>query len=205
MKVKGGRLRARFTPIVVGGACLFSCAVSSTPVSDLHDASRPPQTGDERDAAAASSGVIATALPQSDSVCPPDTSVPPPARDCPSERVSGANKVDDEVWQQLDESAGPVQVILTINGGPKVCPLPECPDRTCPAREAELAYFDEQIIQSQRCVHALLETLGVTGYEVLSLANAVSATLTRAQVEAVAEHPHVDSVNAVFDDDVPPP
>jgi hypothetical protein len=138
--------------------------------------------------------------------CPPDLTKPIPVTVCPAERTAISGKISDED-QVLFSSGGtmPFDVVITIEGGAHICPVEACADPpSCPARDAILARYEAESLESQRCVRALIESEGGTSSpQVFWLGNSFSATLTWVQIQSVATHPHVVSIVAIVP--TPPP
>jgi hypothetical protein len=131
--------------------------------------------------------------------CPPDLTKPIPVAVCPAERTAISGKMSEED-QLLFSSGGtmPHDVMIQIAGGAHHCPLEECPDpQSCPARDAVLARYQAENQESQRCVRALIESEGgMSSPEVFWIVNAFAATLTWEQIQVVATHPHVISIDS---------
>jgi hypothetical protein len=87
--------------------------------------------------------------------------------------------------------------MITVRGGAMVTPLPSCPERgtTCAAAEATTNRWSSENRQSQKCVRELIVSLGGTPHaEVFWLVNDFVADLTWAQIQIVATHPDVVSI-----------
>ena len=122
---------------------------------------------------------------------------------CPEANDSSAGKISGA--EQLAGNPGPHACIIGVEGGGDaralnvLCPSKgPCPERAS-AREALLAKH----LESQRCVRAFLDELGVTYGKEALFGNAFNAQLTTEQIARVAAHPHVQSIAVLVD--TPPP
>ena len=87
--------------------------------------------------------------------------------------------------------------MITVAGGATVSMLPSCPDRgtPCPAADAKMSQWSAENLQSQKCVRELIVSVGGTPHaEVFWLVNDFVADLTWAQIQIVATHPDVVSI-----------
>jgi hypothetical protein len=137
--------------------------------------------------------------------CPPDFDAPIIAPICSSETVSNTGKFSSEaaaIWQASTE---PNEVIIAVRREHHLCPLPDCPGRTgCPERDRYLAWQDEMARASQACVRALIASIGGTASdEVFAVGNALPAFLSWGQIQTVAAHPDVLSMESNIG--LPPP
>ncbi|HET8933236.1 MAG TPA: hypothetical protein VFN67_07360 [Polyangiales bacterium] len=137
--------------------------------------------------------------------CPIDPKQPVAKPECTQERDGGRK------WSQRSEAEwsaapGPIRVLLAINGGHMSCGAPDCPPRPnpCPEQEAVQMFLEEWNWQSQRCVRALIQELGGTATdERFWLVDTMVAELTWAQIQEVAKHPHVRTIESSLSS--PPP
>jgi hypothetical protein len=137
--------------------------------------------------------------------CPPDLTKAIPTEDCPMTRDSGDGKIGAEDAAQFAQGVEPFDVLVTVLGGPVICPLPVCATSTCPERAAIIARWQAESLASQQCVRALVSELGgSSAADTIWLVNAFEATLTSAQIEAVSQHPQVVRIE-LNQKPVPPP
>jgi hypothetical protein len=97
--------------------------------------------------------------------------------------------------------------MVAIRGGAHICPLPECPgrDQPCPDRDRYTSRWQSENADAQHCVRELITQIGGTSNpETFWLVNEFEATVTWAQIEMVAAHPHVLRIGLV-DSGSPPP
>lgn len=116
---------------------------------------------------------------------------------CTRDRTSAAGKFSPADQAMWETSAGPVEVMITVKGGATVTPLPKCPDRgtPCAAADAMTSRWSAENLQSQQCVRELIVSVGGTPHaEVFWLVNDFVADLTWAQIQIVATHPDVVSI-----------
>jgi hypothetical protein len=86
-----------------------------------------------------------------------------------------------------------------VRGGAKICPVPECPaeGEPCPELEQLEAYWTAENRASQLCVRDYLSQLGGTVQSEFVFINGFQATLTWAQLDQLAAHPHVSGIYGV--------
>jgi hypothetical protein len=123
--------------------------------------------------------------------CPPDVSLPIPTRICPAARESGTSKL----MGQFPQDGSPIVVVVGVSGGAPVCDVGSCRDGNCPQQMAIWDYWAAENFASQRCVRDLIESVGGTSTpERFWIVDMLVATLTWEQIQAVATHPHVTSI-----------
>jgi hypothetical protein len=120
-------------------------------------------------------------------------------------RDSGDGKIGAEDATYIAQGVEPFDVLVTVLGGPVICPLSSCATHTCPDREAIIARWQAESLASQQCVRALVSELGgSSAADTIWLVNAFEAKVTRAQIEAVSQHPQVVRIE-LNRKPVPPP
>lgn len=137
------------------------------------------------------------AIASAGSGCPPDFSVPVAPVECTSDRESPDGKLSSAARNALEGTSGPQQVVIRVRGGATICTLPECPGppSPCPERDMYTALWQAQNAESQHCVRALITEVGGTSEPTVEwLVNFISATLTWDQIQVIASHPHVLSI-----------
>jgi hypothetical protein len=133
---------------------------------------------------------IATATPG----CPPDLQAPIPPTSCALARESGEGKISPANRTRFQQSVGLERIQIGVAAGARICPLPLCPGRAevCPEREAFLARWKAENLESQRCVREFIDDLGGTSSPDVSwMVNWFYATVPGRQIEVLATHPHV--------------
>ena len=149
-----------------------------------------------------------TSLSNSDSSAPaPGADSSAPAPSCPTGQEPIDGKITDADRMRFEATSGSMTVIIMVEGGAQVGPLPECPaDRAqpCPARDGVVSQWETENLASQSCVRALIASTGGTADPTtLWLVNAFTATLTWEQIQVVAAHPQVIDVES--NGGTPPP
>jgi hypothetical protein len=137
------------------------------------------------------------AIDSAASGCPPDFNSPVAPVACPSDRESFDGKISAAARSALEGSSGPQQVIVRVRGGATICALPQCPGQgqPCPERDMYTALWTAENAESQHCVRDLITQIGGTSDPaVYWIANFFNATLTWAQIQLVAAHPHVSGI-----------
>lgn len=130
--------------------------------------------------------------------CPPSFDTPVATVSCPDAREPIDGKLSASTRSALETSTGPQNVIVRVRGGATLCPLPQCPgpDQPCPERDKYTARWQAENAESQRCVRDLITQIGGTSDPTVEwLTNFFGATLTWAQIQAVAAHPHVAGID----------
>jgi hypothetical protein len=190
-------------------AALSGIACGSTPALVTGDRQTPkpmtPDGGDAQtpavmtpDAAGDAMTVTTTAQEQ----CPPDVSLPIPTRTCPATRESGAGKIMGKF--PTDGSA--VVVLIGVSGAAPVCDVGSCREGNCPQQMAIWDYWAAENLASQKCVRDLVDSVGGSSSpEQLGFVDFFVATLTWAQIQTVATHPHVESISPSEGGGTPPP
>ena len=117
------------------------------------------------------------------------------------EPIDGKISAAHRVW--FETMSGAMTVIIGAEGGAKVCPLPDCSVRPCAERDAFLDRWQAENLASQRCIRDLIVSIGGTADATAFLGNSFAAMLTWEQIQVVAAHPHVTSVEANIP--TPPP
>ncbi|HET6284051.1 MAG TPA: hypothetical protein VFH73_24050 [Polyangia bacterium] len=137
--------------------------------------------------------------------CPPDLTSPIPITVCPAERTSIAGKLSESAQLKFSTAgATAFDVMILVAGGAQHCPLPECSQVPCPAREAVQRRWAAENLEAQRCVRALVDSVGGTSnVEVFAITNVFEATLNWEQIQIVAQHPHVLQIDP--NEPTPPP
>ncbi|HEX6272290.1 MAG TPA: hypothetical protein VFZ53_04600 [Polyangiaceae bacterium] len=128
--------------------------------------------------------------------CPLDTTVPPPVPECGEVREATAGKWTEESEERWSATPDAHDVIVQVRGAARNCPT-SCPPapNACPSFERQQEYMSEWNWQSQRCVRELIDAVGGTAtQERFWLVDMIVATLTWSQIQAVAEHPHVQTI-----------
>ncbi len=126
--------------------------------------------------------------------CPPDLQSPIHPTSCNPARESAEGKITPVAQARFRQSVGLEHIQISVAAGATICPLPLCPGRAeaCPEREAIMARWKAENLESQRCVRGLIDALGGTSSPDVSwLVNWFDATLPGPQVEVLATHPHV--------------
>ena len=88
----------------------------------------------------------------------------------------------------------PAGVMIGVRGGAMVCMLPPCMTRPCATAESWSQRWQEENRASQRCVRELIAQIGGTAIPDVFGVNFVAAKLTWSQIQEVAAHPHVSSI-----------
>lgn len=114
---------------------------------------------------------------------------------CPDHREPIEDKILDRAALEVD---GVHEVLIAVRGGATPCQI-ECPGRPpCPALDAATAQWAADNLTSQRCVRAELEALSTTpDPDTTWLVNMITVELTWPQIEAIAAHPHVATIEPV--------
>lgn len=152
-----------------------------------------------------SSGLTLDELPEG---CPPSYSEPSTAPVCEhvAEPLDGKLTEDAvELWSSSEPTVA-FDVLVGVRKNYVVCPRPACPGtaRQCAELDEYISWIEQVSRASQTCVRALIDDLGgVPSDESFTLGNGFPATLTWAQIQAVASHPDVVSVSVTIF--VPPP
>ncbi|MBL8954716.1 MAG: hypothetical protein JNK82_28320 [Myxococcaceae bacterium] len=133
--------------------------------------------------------------------CPPDLTKPIPTVTCPAvtEPIDAKLSADDRRRFEQADATTKHDVVLQVRGGAKICRLPQCPPppAVCEAKDQLTTRWRDENAEAQRCVRDAITAAGATAdADVLWLVNIVSASLTWAQLQAVAAHPHVLQVEA---------
>lgn len=133
--------------------------------------------------------------------CPPDLTKPIQTVMCPAGREPIDGKLSSNDRSRFSQAAATEKhdVLVLVRGGAKICQLPQCPPppAVCEAKDQLTARWRDENAEAQRCVRDLIAAEGGTASsDVLFLVNAVSASLTWAQIQAVAAHPHVLQVES---------
>ena len=120
-----------------------------------------------------------------------DSSAPAPG--CPTAQEPTDGKIIDADRMRFEAAGGSMVVLISVEGGTQVGPLPACPtDRSCPERDAAISRMEQENLASQGCVRALITSIGGNADPTtLWLVDAFTATLTWDQIQIVAGHPHV--------------
>jgi hypothetical protein len=138
--------------------------------------------------------------------CPPDLTSPIPGVDCPVDREPITGKISDADRTALAAASGPVGVLVRVRGGAVICQLPPCSAQPCPERERIVARWTDQNLASQLCVRELIAGLGGKSDPTSTwLIDSFEATLTWDQIQTVAAHPHVASIESKIGGGPPPP
>jgi hypothetical protein len=106
-------------------------------------------------------------------------------------------------WQA---SQAPNDVLISVTEGAHVCRLPECPsgEKGCPAVNTLINFWEEEDRAAQACVRDAIAAVGGSASpEVLGLINAFEAMLTWDQLQIIARHPHVESIESNQGDSPP--
>jgi hypothetical protein len=127
--------------------------------------------------------------------CPPDLAAPIPVAVCTDQREAGDAKMTDADKAAFQKATGAVAVMVGVRGGAASCPLPECPATPCPEQDAAIMRASQENLASQACVRQLVASLdGMASPDTFWLINAFTATLTWAQIQAVAAYPDVTRI-----------
>jgi hypothetical protein len=138
--------------------------------------------------------------------CPLDTNAPIPKPQCSDVRESPEGKwsaADRARWQSSPDA----QLVLLLLQGRQLCTFPGCPPmpNPCPEADSYVAYLEQWNWESQQCVRTLIHDVGGTASEErFWLVNSIAASLTWSQIQAVAAHPQVLSVESAQDGSLPP-
>lgn len=134
--------------------------------------------------------------PEPPSGCPPVLSAPVPPKICATTTELSEGKISSVDRARWESTGGAHRVLVTVRGGAKVCPLPNCP-AACDERDRFIARWKEENREAQRCVRDLLMAVGGTAApEPFWLVNAFDAVLTWEQIQRVAVHPDVERIEA---------
>jgi hypothetical protein len=131
--------------------------------------------------------------------CPPDTTKPIPVTLCPAGNEPMAGKLSPADLATLSASPHAVPVLVTVAGGADVCALPSCATSTreCPTHDDAIVYWQRKNLASQRCVRERVAAIGgSTGGDPYWIVNSFEAVLTWPQIQLLATHPHVLSIEA---------
>ena len=122
--------------------------------------------------------------------CPPDVTLPIPTRTCPTARDSGAGKL----MGQFPQDGSPIVVVVGVSGAAPVCPIATCRGG-CPEQTSITDFWAAENFASQTCVRDFISAVGGTATdERFWIVDALVATLTWDQIQVVATHPHVTSI-----------
>lgn len=138
--------------------------------------------------------------------CPPNYNAAVPVPECTSDVQAITGKFSAAAEAGWQASTMPNEVVIAVRRGNSLCPLPACPGRAtaCPELERYNARIAEEAKASQTCVRSLVATAGGTASdEVLTLGNALLATLTWQQIQTVAAHPDVQQISPRYGDAPP--
>lgn len=139
--------------------------------------------------------------------CPPNYDEPVAQPTCPSaltDPVEGKfTAASRAAWEASTEAN---EVVIAVRRTDPVCPRPACREpMQCPEASQYAARMQEEAAASQACVRALITSIGGTASpEIFTLGNSFPATLTWAQIQTVASHPHVVQIDGRFDNSLPP-
>jgi len=137
-----------------------------------------------------SPGASATSDVVAQTQCPPDVTLPIPTRTCPAARDSGTGKLQGT----FPKDGSSVVVMVGVSGAAPVCAVPECRGG-CPEQTALTDYWAAENFASQKCVRDMIAAVGGSATdERFSIVDAIVATLTWEQIQMVATHPHVVSI-----------
>ncbi len=143
-----------------------------------------------------SSGLTLDELPEG---CPPSYTAPNSQPSCDQTSEPFARKVTpDSVALWSSEPTTAFEVLVAVAKNYVACPRPACPGtaKQCPERDNYNAWLASASQASQTCVRHLISELGgISSAESFTLGNGFAATLTWAQIQAVASHPDVISVS----------
>jgi len=139
--------------------------------------------------------------------CPPHYDSPVSTPQCSSRTEDIAGKFTAASAAAWAVSSGANRVIVAVRRDKDLCPAPVCPDRgiDCPENARYWNRVAEETQASQSCVRALIATIGGTASsEVFVLGNGFPASLTWSQIQTVAAHPDVLSLERAEGGNPPP-
>jgi hypothetical protein len=118
---------------------------------------------------------------------------------CTPERTTTDGKFSAADAARWGATTGPVEVMILVKCGAVIGPLPTCPDRDvpCAAADALTNTWSEENLESQKCVRQLIVATGGAPHgEVIWLVDDFVADLTWEQIQIVATHPDVISIES---------
>lgn len=137
--------------------------------------------------------------------CPLDLTGALPMPACTPEQEPIDGKISDADRARFETTSGPIPVLIMVEGGATVCPLPVCSAPPCQPRDRIISRMEAWNLASQRCVRELIANGGgAADPTTLWIIDAFSATLTWPQIQTVAAHPHVISVESSGGGQPPP-
>jgi hypothetical protein len=135
-------------------------------------------------------------LPPAMPNCSPDLSSPLPMTRCPMSLGSAAGKILASDVAAL-QGPGVHSVMISVIGGARICPLPACATSACPERDQVITRWEAENLESQHCVRELITSIGgASSPDTLWLINAFTADLTWDEIQTVAAHPQVGSIES---------
>jgi hypothetical protein len=152
-------------------------------------------------------GALAGCSSNATGISSPDAG-PDTAAGCPTTPGPIDGKITEADRTRFEATSGSTVVLIMVAGGAQSRPIPECPtQRTdpCPERDAVISQMEAENLASQQCVRELVAGVGGTADPTTFwIVNAFTATLTWDQIQVVAAHPHVISIES-DNSGTPPP
>ncbi|MCG5055764.1 MAG: hypothetical protein KA712_22630 [Myxococcales bacterium] len=132
--------------------------------------------------------------PEGKAGCPPDVSKPIPTKSCSSMTEDVEGKISDSARATFAAYAGVAKALVSVKGGAKVCPLPNCPEPCVESTRIKERWTQENLA-AQRCVREAIATMGgAASTDTFWLVNAFEAYLTWPQIQLLAAHPDVSRI-----------